>query len=158
MASRDRSGLNGHQRERFLREHGFEKVRSAKGSHAVWEHAALKELSRTHKVSIPANILSGGAQCAYELILPEDPASGTWKKLEKQAEWCAETVKLVHQTAAHEQMRQAMLREFHAAVEEVCDWKKRVKHWVKSGLDPAKAPQAPESYRASEGRITPRPV
>ena len=60
MSSKSACGLTVKEREDFLRHHGFEQVRSAKGSHDVWEHAEIKRLCQQgQKLEAPAYLING---------------------------------------------------------------------------------------------------
>ena len=140
---------SGHTREKlaaFLSERGFVPLRSGKGSHETWEHPELKNLAQKQTITPPSNLLANQAQKPWEINMPGDPASGTWKTISKHAEWCKETVEGIKANVAHEQRYAEICSQFRNAVKETCAWRKAVKNWVKAGLEAAEAPQAPLRY------------
>ena len=146
MATKSASGLTKEERESFLRAHGYEHLRTGKGSHQIWEHKELKEIARSVSLFPPAYLLSNPNQKPWETVLPGDPASGTWHKIEKMAEWCAQQIVELKSVAEKEMRFQARKQEFRKNREDICTWKKSVKNWLKAGLAVAEAPRAPASY------------
>jgi hypothetical protein len=147
MASKSASGLNKEQREHFLRDCGFVPVRSGKGSHELWEHPELKMLARTKTIEAPAHLLSNVAQKPWETTLCGNPGGGTWHRMRKHAEWCAEKVAGIKASSENDRRRCELARQFREAAGEVCAWKKSVRNWLKAGLAVEEAPKAPESYQ-----------
>lgn len=144
MASRSSSGATKEEREDFLRAQGYTQARTGKGSHQIWENHEMKTLCRSKNISMPENLRSNAVQNPWEVTLPCDPASGTWRAIKKQAEWASHTVSEITDSSQKDAAQCEIVRQFHAALEEVCAWKKSVKHALRMGQD---APKAPESYR-----------
>lgn len=136
----NKSKLSKLDREEFLREHGFEFFRQGKGDHTVWGHPELMELAKTHKIECPPNLLSNVAQAAWEHAIPDNPAGGTWHKIAKHAEWCAETVAKIKGASLAEERQRKIKQEFREARQEICDWKRDTKHRLRAGLDTKPAP------------------
>lgn len=89
--AKSKSGISPKQREQIMRRHGFEFARNGKGSHEIWENAALKKMAETPGTKLPeppANLRSAIGQKPWEVTIPHDPASGTWRSITKYAEWC----------------------------------------------------------------------
>lgn len=147
MASKSRSGLTKEDRERLLREHGFEQMRSGKGSHEIWEHPELKLLSHSNKVALPINLASNPSQKPWETTLCADPAKGTWTAMVKHAEWCLNTVEQIKNASAHEQLRCKVFSQFRKAVQDMRQWKKDLRHHLKANLPLEKAPAVPIAYK-----------
>jgi hypothetical protein len=143
MASNSKSGLTKEERRDFLCEHGFVPLHSGKGSHEIWTHPELKKLSRKHPIIPPANILSNTAQKPWETTLCGNPGEGTWNSMVKHAKWCQETVEQIKTKDLREQQRTETARQFRASVQQICQWRKDVKHWLKSGLKVSEAPKTP---------------
>lgn len=144
MASKSKAGLSPLERKDFLISHGFRQVPDrGHGSHAVWEHPELKELAKKQKIVCPGNLLSNVAQPAWEQTIPDNPASGTWHRIAKHAEWCQETVAAAKGASAEEEKRRKIKQDFLDAKQEICDWKRETKHRLKAGLE---ANPAPASY------------
>jgi hypothetical protein len=146
MAS-SKSGLTKEEREDFLRAHGYVPQRSGKGSHEIWEHPELKMLARSQKISPPINLLSNASQKPWETTLSGDPASGTWNVIRKLAEWCKETTEQIKNSSEHEKLRCKVAAQFRKAVGDRNQWKKDLRHHLKAGLDPEKAPVVPIAYK-----------
>ena len=62
VMANSKTSENPHQRKKFLVDHGCSRVRDAEGSHSMWKDAT-----------------------GQKITLCESPASGTWKKIKKQA-------------------------------------------------------------------------
>lgn len=147
----NKSGLNKEERERFLLDHGFLLDRNCGSSHSVWKHVELERLVQAkNKIDLaPANILANPSvqqTAPWVLSLSDDPASGYWARLEKHISWCAEQVEKIKSKEETERQARKISEEFRQNLADICQWKHAVKHWLKAGLDPAKAPKAPESY------------
>jgi hypothetical protein len=153
MASNSKAGLSKLQREDFLRDHGFTPLRSGKGSHEIWEHAALKELAKTHKIDCPSNLLHNPAQKPWEHPLPDNPASGTWHRISKHAQWCQQTVEALKGATQEAEARRRIVREFMEAKKEFCDWKRETRHRVKAGLEAAEPPVSYTELKARQQRF-----
>jgi hypothetical protein len=157
MASKSSSGTTKEERETFLKEQGFTQLRSGKGSHVIWEHAAAKALAQTGKFpSAPENIASSNAQQPWVITLPADPARGTWRTISKTAEWCQNTAAGLGASASHTEQRSATVQQFHESREEFCTWKKEVKNKLKVGLDVSgeKSPVKYSALQALRGKLT----
>lgn len=146
MASKSASGLTKEEREKFLRESGFVPARSGKGSHEQWEHVKLKELSRSHKIEAPGNVLSNAAQKPWEQTLCGDPGRGTWRSIEKHARWCQEKVEEIQNKKENEHKRRGIKAEFNKACKDMRAWKKSIRHHFKAALSREKAPLPPMNH------------
>lgn len=153
MASNSKAGLSKLQREDFLRAHGFEPLRGGKGSHEIWEHAELKQLAKTHHIDCPANLLHNVAQKPWEHPVSDNPASGTWHRIVKHAQWCKETVEKLCGADKELEARRQIVREFREARQEFCDWKRENKHRAKAGLDMTQPPVSYAELNARKARF-----
>ncbi len=148
MASNGRAGITPKERERFLHDHGFIQLRTGHGSHQVWEHPELKLLARSHDVTPPENIRGKGiAIQVWETTLCDDPGKGTWQTMVKHANWCQETVSNIHAESVYEAQRGKFLKEFRSAVEDVSQWKRAIKHRMKTGLEVDRESKPPVLYK-----------
>lgn len=150
MASNSKSGLSPLERKDFLLDHGFVPIPDrGHGSHAVWEHTKLKELIlvQKQKITCPPNLLHNVAQLPWEHTIPDNPASGTWHRIVKHAEWCQETVAKAKGASAEEERRRKIKQDFRDARQEICDWKRETKHRLRAGIE---TKPAPDSYRRIE--------
>jgi hypothetical protein len=88
--AKSKSGLTLQQRDKMLHRLGFELTRQGKGSHMSWEHTKLRERAESGAKlpTPPANLRSGLALKPWEVTVPGDPATGTWRSIIKYAEWC----------------------------------------------------------------------
>lgn len=143
MASHSRSGLSPHQREEFLREHGFALARGGTGSHEMWHHQALKDLAQRNHVEMPDNLKSTAHQRGWEMVLSCDPGPGLWQRLEKQAVWAQETVDRLQQLEERRTLSRRLKLEFKMAVREVKSWKHDIKAAYKAGVSLDLLPEAP---------------
>jgi hypothetical protein len=150
MATNKKSGWTEEERTRYLHDHGFVQVRQGKGSHTMWEHAELKELSKTHKIKAPENILATEGQKPWDLLMCDNPASGTWHSVQKQVEWCNKTIETIREKEQAQVRYHDLKAAWRLARREICTWKKDQKHWLKAGLALSEAPLAPESYHQYE--------
>jgi hypothetical protein len=143
MSSHSRSNLSPHQREEFLRAHGYEPVRSGKGSHEVWEHTALKEFGKRRSVKMPDNLKSTPHQRGWELILSCDPGPGLWHRLEKQCTWANETADRIQKMEDARTLSRRLKFEFNKAVRDVRGWQRCMKAAYKAGVSFDLLPSAP---------------
>jgi hypothetical protein len=144
MASKSKAGLSPLERKDFLLEHGFRPVQGrGHGSHSIWEHAELKALAQEQKITCPPNFLHNAGQLPWEHTIPDNPASGTWHRVVKHAQWCQETVATAKGASAEEERRRKIKQDFLDARKEICDWKRETKHRLKANLE---ANPAPASY------------
>ena len=150
MASKSKSGATVEERERFLKDNGYSEDRSGKGSHAVWVNEQMKSLALARAIEMPENLRNNPAQKAWEIVLPYNPASGTWKAIQKQAEWCAMSVETSSMALEQEAERKRRIAEFRTAREDKCTWVHAVKHALRLGQEP---PQAPPSYTQGKYRM-----
>lgn len=147
MAGNSKSGTSETERERFMRAHGYEELRDGKGSHGIWFNPRMRDLVRQHpEIEMPENLRSVREQNQWAISLPDNPGLGTWHRIQKQVEWCSDTLARHGEAEAAAERRAEIKREFRAAIREVTEWRKLVKHWVKAGLPLKDAPKAPESY------------
>lgn len=138
--SNKKSGTTPHERVTFLREHGYTEHHSAAGSHVVWINMDLKTLAQQQAIEMPLNLRSNVAQKAWEICLPDNPGTGTWLRIERQAEWAQETVMAVKEAAEKRQREKLLREEFKAQREEILGWRKEVKHCYKAGVSLPPAP------------------
>jgi predicted RNA binding protein YcfA (HicA-like mRNA interferase family) len=143
---KNKCGLTKEQREKYLRDHGFVRLRQGKGSHEEWEHPELKLLSRTHKIITPANLLSNIGQHPWETTLSGDPASGTWKAIAKHAEWCRKTAEEIKAKSDHDGQRCKLVSQHRKAVHDFKERKKTVKHKLKAD-QPIDSPGDSETWQ-----------
>jgi hypothetical protein len=149
-----KSGTHRHERERALLDLGFQQLRSAKGSHVIWEHPVLKELARTNKVEAPINLRQNPAQPPWEVPVPCDPAVGTWGKIMKFAKWANETSNQLLGVGVEPDPRVETKRAFLQARNEICEWKREVKHRLRAGLEPNAPPASyPNQIIQLEARL-----
>ncbi|MBU6475688.1 MAG: hypothetical protein KGL10_07995 [Alphaproteobacteria bacterium] len=141
---KNKCGLNPKQREKILHDNGFERARTGKGSHELWEHDGLKLLAHTHRLEPPANLRSPGfAQSAWQITLPDDPASGTWNSLVKYAKWCKAKTDGITAASAHEHRRVAFAGAFNQAArpqskrERKQERKAKIRAFLNSGVHSA---------------------
>jgi len=139
-----KSGVSSHQRERFLREHGFQQVRTAGGSHSSWEHTELRTLAKNHKVVCPPNLLHSAHQQAWEQPMCDDPARGTWERIVKHAKWCKEAAEDIRTADARLAAARRLVQEFKDAWKEVCEWKRDIRMACVAGLARDSFPAAPK--------------
>lgn len=143
MGSNSKSGLNKEQRERALRDLGFEPGRNGKGSHVIWEHAELKQLAQGNtKITCPANLLGNASQAMWETTLPDNPAGNTWRTILKHAKWCQDTVETVNGKGAEMEKRRQTCREFREARRDVCEWIHETRLRLKAGIELKEPPKA----------------
>lgn len=143
MATNSRSGLTQEEREGFLRDHGFERVRSGKGSHEMWEHPELKLLARSHSITSPPNLLANTAQNPWECTLCANPAINTWRSMSKHIKWCHDTVQQMKAGSEHAKSRCELARQFRKAAKDMKEWKRGVILHLKTGLPASDIPKAP---------------
>ena len=148
-----KSGTNTHQRERIMRDLGFEEQRNGKGSHVIWEHPVLKELAKTHKVEAPINLLQNPAQKPWEVPVPCDPAVGTWRKITKHAKWADETARNLLGAGVEPDPRVETKRQFLEARHDICEWKRETKHRLRAGLEANAAPASYKDFVALEAKV-----
>lgn len=86
--SKHKCGLKQEERERFLKESGFVKLRAPKGgsSHSTWYNPEFKKLCQSGKAELPANF-GCDRVLPWEITVCDNPARGTWKSLQKQVTW-----------------------------------------------------------------------
>jgi hypothetical protein len=143
MAANSKSGLSKFERDKFMYDHGFVPLPNrGKGDHTVWDHAGIRELAKKQAVNCPPNLLHNVAQPAWQHTVPDNPATGTWHRIAKHAEWCQETLAALSGASADEQRRRKAKQEFLEARQDICDWKRDVKHRLRAGLDTRPAPAA----------------
>jgi len=129
---------------------GFRPERECDGGHTIWVHPDLKQLASRHKIEAPANLASSG-KAPWQISLPDNPASGTWDAVVKQAKWCHDKVREIEMGLEHEQQRLKLAREFRKASADYRQWKKDIRHWLRSGLDMQEAPQPPLTFKELMG-------
>ena len=117
VVSKNKCGLTEKQRKKLLQDLGFKPVRWAKGSHMLWEHADLKLLANTHSIEQPpANLGSSSfTRNPWEIIVPDDPANGTWNNLVKLARWCDGAARQITAGSDHDRQRCEMAAQFNGA-------------------------------------------
>lgn len=114
--AKSKSGVSPKEREKTLRDHGFEPLRGGKGSHEIWENKDLKFLAQTQKIGDPpANLRANPAQKPWEITVPHDPASGTWNSIKKYATWCKNTVETAKAGSEHDNRRINFANQFNGA-------------------------------------------
>ena len=143
MSSHSRSSVSPHQREEFLRAHGFEPVRGGKGSHVVWEHAALKDMSQRRSVKRPDKLKSTPHHRGWEWVFAWDPGPGLWHRLEKQCIWAEETAERLQKMDDARTLSHRLKFEFKKAARDVRGWKHALKAAYKSGVSMDLLPMAP---------------
>lgn len=126
--SKRKSGYTTEERERFLKAHGMEKLRSPRGgsSHSVWYNPEFRRLALQGKASLPANITCEKLP-PWEITLCDDPASGLWGKIQKH-------VRLMHASvgeAGHTQSLQQKRGELSRAFRKAALCYKRKRHLIK---------------------------
>lgn len=135
-----KSGLTKEERADYLGAHGFKFLRHGKGDHHIWENAALKALAKNNRIEAPSNLLSTPQQKPWEITLSDDPASGTWHRMAKLAEWADEKVAEINGREAGRAAHRKIIQEFRDAREEITEWKRETKHRLTAGLSPNPAP------------------
>lgn len=135
------ANLNEHQRVSFLKACGFEYSRPGKGGHSIWVNpeAEKKRLMLSDNVK------------AWEITLCTDPKPGTWRSIEKQARYCHDALnsrsKKFNAAASDYDKR----REFRAAREAFCNYKKAVKQHLRGLGVPMPPPARPLPAGTSGG-------
>lgn len=142
VANSSKSGLTKEERQDYLRAHGFDFARHGKGDHHIWINTELRELGRRNTVEAPANLLSNPGQQPWEIVLPDDPAKGTWHRISKLAEWADEKVAEINGREAGREAHRKIVEEFREAREEITQWKRETRHRLTAGLDPNPAPDS----------------
>src|SRR5205814_166519 len=79
-------------------------------------------------------------QKAWQIVLSGDPGFGAWKKTEKHARWCQETMAQMKSDVDQVQKRHEIVEQFREALTEICTWKQEAKHRFKMGLSQMPAP------------------
>jgi hypothetical protein len=150
MAANSKSGTSKQDRIAFLRENNWVPTDRGRGDHTVWEHPGFKELSRHSKITCPGNLLHNVAQLPWEHTVPDNPASGTWHRIAKHAEWCEETVKAhkatIQAAAETKAARHALLEQFHENRADLFAWRREMRLNYKSGHDMTKTRPAPVTW------------
>ncbi len=145
MAQNSSCGRTKEEREDHLRSCGFAPIASGKGSHSIWSNARVKSLyEQGHKIEVPAYLVTVG-QKPWEIALCDDPAGKTWHKIEKHATCCKDFLDNNDATIARAQAQKATRDQFRANMEEICAWRKNVKHCLRMGQE---VPKAPACYTA----------
>lgn len=134
IVSKNKSGYTKEEREHFLKEHGMQELRSPGGgsSHSVWYNPEFRKLVLQGKATMPANLACNRLQ-AWEVTLCQDPASGTWRTIEKQVSLMHEKVQEAANARQIHKKRSELSRAFRKAA--LCYKRKRhlIKQLFKAG-------------------------
>jgi hypothetical protein len=144
-----KSSLSKIQREKFLRDHGFEFDRTGAGDHNIWVHRELRALALKGgiKIDCPQNLLHNPNQLPWEHCIPDNPATGTWTRIANHAKWCSRQAEEIRTAAAKEEARRKLVEEFHSARDEMCQWRREMKHRYKANLDMSESRPAPVTWQ-----------
>lgn len=137
MSAKSRAGNDRVEREQFLRHHGFNLLRSGKGSHAIYEHAEMKELAHRPGFKPPEHMKD---TALWQVTLCADPAAGTWRKVVHQVEAVEDILHEQERKADKQAAIVALKTEFNQKVRLYYRWKKDVKHEWKAGVPLSDAP------------------
>lgn len=128
------NGMSPHQRDAVLREAGFVPLRGGKGSHAEWEHPALRELAQQRKIAPPA--FCERNEVPWQVTIPDNPKNGTWASIMKRVKWCQDTLAAQERGAAQD-AAQAQRKQDSKLYD---NWKRHTTLRLRAGLAPEKAP------------------
>ncbi len=137
MGSKSRAGNNHFDREQYLRQHGFQPLRNGKGSHALWEHEGMKELAHKAGFKMPDTLKSS---TAWQVVLPSDPAQGTWRAITNQVEAVTQCLDAAANREKKFEEVQRLREEFNIKAKQYLEWKKAVRHELKAGVSLSAAP------------------
>ena len=143
MASNSKSGSTKEERESFLKKRGYVQERTGKGSHEIWTNPTMRETAKAHHIDMPENLRSNIAQKPWDITLPDNPAGGTWMRIQRQAEWCQKALTSAHEFANDVSLRQQTKQQMRDNMREICEWKHAVKHSLRMSQP---TPPAPKAY------------